>query len=453
MQITEDDDSESRGRLAPHEVPLAMAATMVACRRLHATRGALAAAAGEGGDAGEQRLIQKVARAKRMRRSLLMMMSFHYMSYDMVMMPPVQHAAPEMTEPWRELTEAAFVRVTRFSTTRFCEVADALIRFPATMRAADGSVMTRRLALFSLLRRWVVPDTLYQQARFQRTSVSRLRHCINSAIKQLMAAYRKLVTTFDFVRIKAKLVEFAEAVDVAAPGGTPWVVCWMDGKPWLFCKPGYGKAARKMARHLGVQIDDVQRSFYNRNYKGHGVKVQELIFPDGIKYSFGFSLRRHDSTVYDESTIPEQLDQLFIPDQAYPQGNPAKPALCCTDQAYLAGTHVIPKTRTVTLLNLQPYQRALIEAEDAANMLSRNCIEDAFGKHSTLFPGIDKKQRQALFRGGENQWKLIVDTWYAQALFCNLHTCCYGNQTNGHTMMEPPTVDEYLSNFHAGHYA
>jgi hypothetical protein len=36
MQITEDDDSESRGRLAPHEVPLAMAATMVACRRLHA---------------------------------------------------------------------------------------------------------------------------------------------------------------------------------------------------------------------------------------------------------------------------------------------------------------------------------------------------------------------------------------------------------------------------------
>ena len=188
MQITEDDDSESRGRLAPHEVPLAMAATMVACRRLHAARGALAAAAGEGGDAGEQRLIQKVARAKRMRRSLLMMMSFHYMSYDMVMMPPVQHAAPEMTEPWRELTEAAFVRVTRFSTTRFCEVADALIRFPATMRAADGSVMTRRLALFSLLRRWVVPDTLYQQARFQRTSVSRLRHCINSAIKQLMAA-------------------------------------------------------------------------------------------------------------------------------------------------------------------------------------------------------------------------------------------------------------------------
>eukprot|EP01046_Picozoa_sp_COSAG06_P061401 COSAG06_NODE_13452_length_1255_cov_3.434256_1_plen_27_part_10 len=27
MQITEEDDSESRGRLAPHEVPLAMAAT------------------------------------------------------------------------------------------------------------------------------------------------------------------------------------------------------------------------------------------------------------------------------------------------------------------------------------------------------------------------------------------------------------------------------------------
>eukprot|EP01046_Picozoa_sp_COSAG06_P072374 COSAG06_NODE_21150_length_767_cov_6.482036_1_plen_115_part_10 len=53
MQITEEDDSESRGRLAPHEVPLAMAATMVACRRLHAARGALASVRVEGGDVGE----------------------------------------------------------------------------------------------------------------------------------------------------------------------------------------------------------------------------------------------------------------------------------------------------------------------------------------------------------------------------------------------------------------
>ena len=69
--------------------------------------------------------------------------------------------------------------------------------------------------------------------------------------------------------------------------------------------------------------------------------------------------RRHDSTVYDMSTISEQLDQCNI------NGNPA---LCCTDQAYAAGDHLIPKTRTITAQNLPPAVRAAIEAEDAANM-------------------------------------------------------------------------------------
>ena len=73
----------------------------------------------------------------------------------------------------------------------------------------------------------------------------------------------------------------------------------MDGKPWLFCKPGGGQAARRMARRFNVTVDDIQRSLYNRNYKGHGVKIQEIVFADGIKYSFGFSLRRHDNTVFD----------------------------------------------------------------------------------------------------------------------------------------------------------
>jgi hypothetical protein len=283
-------------------------------------------------------------------------------------------------------------------------------------------------------------------------SLSRLKHCINSCITHLMAAYRKLVTTFDFVRIIAKLRAFADAVAAACPGGTAWVVCWLDGKPWLFCKPGGGKAARKLARQLGCEVDDIQRSFYNKNYKGHGVKVQEVIFSDGIKYSFGFSLRRHDNTVYNESTIPEQLDMLNVPDAHHPNGNPAVPALCCTDQAYLASDHMLPKTRTMTLMNVPPAQRALLAAEDAANMLARNSIEDAFQKHTALWPGCDKKQRHGLFRGGKLKWKFILDTWYAQVLFCNLHTCVYGNQTTGLTLVEPPSVEEYLENYHAGRY-
>ena len=38
MQVTEDDDPESRGRLAPHELPYGMGCVFVACRRLRRVR-------------------------------------------------------------------------------------------------------------------------------------------------------------------------------------------------------------------------------------------------------------------------------------------------------------------------------------------------------------------------------------------------------------------------------
>eukprot|EP01047_Picozoa_sp_COSAG01_P049082 COSAG01_NODE_4831_length_4703_cov_184.304301_2_plen_87_part_00 len=85
-------------------------------------------------------------------------------------------------------------------------------------------------------------------------------------------------------------------------------------------------------------------------------------------------------------------------------------------------------------------------------MRPRQNIEDAFAKHVALFPGANKKQRQQLFRSGKCRYSEIMDVWYCQALWANLHTCCYGNQTTGQTLVPPPSVDEYLSNYHAGRY-
>eukprot|EP01043_Picozoa_sp_COSAG02_P045940 COSAG02_NODE_4250_length_5586_cov_2.460725_6_plen_143_part_00 len=105
-----------------------------------------------------QRLIRRVRRAKMLRRALFVMMVAHFTSYDMVMMAPVVHALPEMLKPWRELSNAEFTRVTRFGIARFLECADALTLLPETLIMSDGSKMSRRLALFTVLRRWTVPD-------------------------------------------------------------------------------------------------------------------------------------------------------------------------------------------------------------------------------------------------------------------------------------------------------
>ena len=175
----------------------------------------------------------------------------------------------------------------------------------------------------------------------------------------------------------------------------------------------------------------------------------------------------------DASDILLQLDLLFIPDAQHPNGNPNVPACCVTDQAYVATDHLIPKTRTQTLAALPPAQRAVIAAEDAANMRPRENIEDVFAKHVALFPAANKAARQRLFRAGRNHWNDICDTvsaaaflvtfpkrlkeaaagqWYAQALWANLHTCAYGSQVSGQTVVTPPSIDEYLSNIHAGNY-
>ena len=156
-------------------------------------------------------------------------------------------------------------------------------------------------------------------------------------------------------------------------------------------------------------------SLISPSLSGHGVKVQEIVFADGIKFSFCYPLRRHDSTVMDASDILLQLDLLFIPDAQHPNGNPNVPACCVTDQAYVATDHLIPKTRTQTLAALPPAQRAVIAAEDAANMRPRENIEDVFAKHVALFPAANKAARQRLFRAGRNHWNDICDTVSAAA--------------------------------------
>ena len=151
MQVTEDDDPESRGRLAPHELPYGMGCVFVACRRLSRLRAEQAVDAATG--VASPGLAVKVARAVRIRRLSLMMLAAHFTSYDMVMMAPVRHAEPELSEPWNQLSGAEFLRVTRFGVERFNEAADALTVFPAVMRACDGIRMTRRRAFFTMLRR------------------------------------------------------------------------------------------------------------------------------------------------------------------------------------------------------------------------------------------------------------------------------------------------------------
>ena len=265
MPVHEDEDVFARGRIAPHDLPAAFAVVHRMMRKCRRARQLLRVA--EDGD-GSPEMRRKLKRARGQRRMALQALAVHFSSYDMVARPVVEHAAPEMTEPWDELTEAHFREVTGWSTPQFLEAADKLTLLPAEITTAQGCKVSRRLAFFTCLRRWSVTDTLRAQGRFQRTSPSRLTDIINTTIKELMLHYKRLVLSFDFLRIIPCLKDWADAVAESSPGGSPHVVCWADGKPWKFEKPGSGQAAQEAAAALQINVDDIQRSFYNKNYKG-----------------------------------------------------------------------------------------------------------------------------------------------------------------------------------------
>ena len=435
--VHEDDDLEDRGRLKTWEAKPMMDILHTVYRHEKRAREEV-----EGDDCEENQFAH--ARAACIKNYFVGVYFKHITSYNMVSRAPVAYDQPAMTEPWRDLTEQDFKEQTGFCKRMFLACCDELTLLPGKIVASDGCTASKHLAMFTLLRRWSVPDTLERQARDMRRGRCWVTAIINAAIATLMQHYRKLITTFDFVRIKPELDAWADAVAESSPGGTPGVVCWADGKPWLFPKPGTGTTARALATALNVPTDHIQRSLYYRNYRGHGVKVQEIIFADGIKYSLCYSLRRHDSLVMDESKMSLMLDLLFLSDGSV--------AICVTDQAYKETAHLIAKTRTVTFANLSAAQQFIVQQQDAANMYPRGNIEACFSKHVTLYPGANKVQRQSLFRGGRLRWAEICDCWYAQALWANLHTCCYGNQTNGQTVVPPPTYQDYLKNINAGHY-
>jgi hypothetical protein len=271
----EEDSVEDRGRLAPHDMKPLIDMVHMASRKEKRVRE----------EEGDDTLSDQWEGSVRSKRVFMRAFMQHCASYDMASRPPEHFAEGRMTAPWAELTECDFKAQTRFCKDKFFECCDSLMLFPRKLvSSVDGCCASRELAMFCLLRRWAIPDTLTVQARSMRANRSWLGSIVNAAIEELMVHYRKLLTTFDFVRVKPHLDEWAEAVEASSPGGTPGVVNWADGKPWPMPKPGCGITAHKMAAALGVTLDAIQRTFFNNKYHAHGVKVHHrfLIFRTAV---------------------------------------------------------------------------------------------------------------------------------------------------------------------------
>lgn len=169
-----------------------------------------------------------------------------------------------------------------------------------------------------------------------------------------------------------------------------------------------------------------QRVSFSGHKRGHGIKFQSIVSPDGIiQEMFGpFPASRHDAGILRESGLLSKLHQsLFVDGEwFYLYGDPAYPL-----RPYL----------------LSPCRGVLNESEAAFNYQMskvRQCVEWGFKDVIQYFAFLDFEKNQKIFL------QPIAVYFQVATVLRNCMTCMRnGNQTSAYFMCPPPTLEEYLS--------
>ena len=335
--------------------------------------------------------------------------------------PRVAFDEPAVLEPWDQYETHVFREYTRFLPEDFlnmCTLLEIPVDGGGDFVSQNRCVCDPRLAVFILLRRWALPDRWIDLEHQLRLRKSWLHDIYRSILSVLVSQYGTLATRVDIFRLQPILSTFADAVEETG-GLVPNVVAFIDGKPWASCRPA--GVTSKGPR------DDLQRAFYSGYYKHHGLKIQNVMFVDGIRLVHVSTIRDHDQSLLEKSEMEAQFNCLFI------DGDLTRPAVCYGDPAYSETDHIKRKHKGA---GRSKEQRRL----DASMIPARAVVEDGFLKHAAIFPLMDYRKKNKVMVSP------LRDQLIAQTVFLNLHTCYYGSQVNGTFEIYPPSPMEYLSN-------
>jgi len=217
-------------------------------------------------------------------------------------------------------------------------------------------------------------------------------------------------------------VQNAHGSDVAL--GTGILV---DGKPEQGCRP----SSRATKKRGFTYKDDIQRSFYNRYYKGHGLKIAHHIWGDGLVQVAVGSINDPDQRLLENSGLLRVLDELAT----WRESRGKIRLTIYGDPAYRNSRNVRAKTKGA--------MTAIESAENNSMIRARSASEDTFHNFVDLFKLFDDRKSWKILTHARNTFEdsLVMATiWY------NLHTCLYGNEANSLSMTEACTIEEYMCN-------
>jgi len=329
------------------------------------------------------------------------------------------------------LADGDFFEMINFRKPDFYRCVDLHIKLPDVFVSPDRHKCNKAMGLFIMVRRWVggLWKHVERELCIRRNILSDLFHTIVQVY--VNTDYKLLATNVDVVRLMPQpgpdiLDTFVD--DVSLSGSVlEGVVGFADGKAEACCKPSTS-AGKK--RGYTFQ-DDIQRLFYNRHYKGHGLKIAHHIWADGLVQVVIGSINTGDQNLMDLSNL-ESILEIF---------NDAREShgkiriKFYTDPAYTTTRNVIAKKKG-----------ALTAAESAMNsnmIRSRSVAEDTFKNFVDLFKQFDNRKAWRILTHARSTF---ADSLTMSTIWYNLHTCLYGNQANALFASHAPCVEVYMEN-------
>jgi hypothetical protein len=192
--------------------------------------------------------------------------------------------------------------------------------------------------------------------------------------------------------------------------GSPLTNIWgfVDGTLIKICRPS-----------------EDQEEMYNGHKRFHGVKYQTVMCPNGmIAHIFGpYPGRRHDSSMYRESDLEDELVQVF--------DRNGRQMKIYGDLGYPLRDVLVVPFKGNNLCNLQKEFNLLMSKE-------RITVEWGFAKITSIFAYLDFSKNQKIFLQPVGHYFRLA------AILANCHTCLYGSQVALYFNLTPPTLNEYL---------
>jgi hypothetical protein len=228
-----------------------------------------------------------------------------------------------------------------------------------------------------------------------------------AVVVHIHANFPHLIDERSFAAWAPKFADFSAAyVRKGVPIAN--LIGFIDGKLWRTARPTMG-----------------QRAFYSGHKRCHGVKVQGIVFPNGMQpFPFGpIHGSRHDSFVLQASGVVGLLRQVcrLLGRQFVLFGDSAYPISLYLYRMYRG--------------QLQAWQQAF----NSAMVPPTVSVEWGFGKIASLWPWFDFSRSQQVRKRDVGAYLRVAN------VFTNMHTCLYGSIVSDAFDMSPPSLSAYMA--------